>query len=41
MTMEEIKLISCHQYDDILYHFLNRKGERKEEVLNRIYDGDI
>jgi 8-oxo-dGTP pyrophosphatase MutT (NUDIX family) len=39
MTEEEIKFIQKNDYDDILYHFLNRYGESKEVVLNRIYEG--
>lgn len=39
MTEEEIKFIDKHSYDDILYTFLNRHKESREEVLNRIYEG--
>ena len=39
MYDEEIKLIQKNEYDDILYHFLNRANETKEIVLNRIYEG--
>ncbi|BCS83180.1 putative diphosphoinositol polyphosphate phosphohydrolase [Cotonvirus japonicus] len=41
MYQEEIKYIrkNKHHYDNILYHFLNRNGESKDEVLNKIYEG--
>ena len=41
MTPEEIKYIHKHKhnYNDILYYFLNRNDESKEVVLNRIYEG--
>lgn len=39
MTREEISNIQKYQYDDLLYQFLNRRGELKENVLNKIYEG--
>ena len=39
MTLNEIIYIHKHDYDDILYYFLNRKNESREIVLNRIYEG--
>ncbi len=39
MYESEIKMIGKYEYDDMLYHFLNRNGETKEAVLNRIYEG--
>lgn len=39
MTQEEIKYIHKHEYDDILYYFLNRNNESKEIVLDKIYNG--
>lgn len=39
MYEEEIRFIKNNQYDNILYHFLNRNNEPKEVVLNRIYEG--
>lgn len=39
MYEEEIKFIHNNQYDDILYHFINRNNEPKNIVLNKIYEG--
>lgn len=39
MYDDEIKYIRKNEYDDILYYFLNRTGEPKDLVLNRIYEG--
>jgi 8-oxo-dGTP pyrophosphatase MutT (NUDIX family) len=40
MSQEEINFIKDNQYDDILYHLMNRNHEEKEIVLNRIYKGN-
>ena len=39
MYQDEINFIGKNTYDNILYYFLNRFGESKEIVLNRIYEG--
>ena len=39
MYEDEIVFIRKNQYDNILYHFLNRNNEPKDVVLNRIYEG--
>lgn len=39
MYDDEIKFIRKNNYDNLLYHFLNRKDEPKEIVLNRVYEG--
>ena len=39
MTENEIQFISNNEYDNILYYFLNRNDEKKEDVLNRVYEG--
>lgn len=39
MYDDEIKYIKNNHYDNILYYFLNRHDETKEDVLNRIYEG--
>lgn len=39
MTINEINFIHKHDYDDILFYFLNRDEGEKEIVLNKIYEG--
>lgn len=39
MTIDEITFIHKHDYDDILFYFLNRDDIEKEVILNKIYEG--
>jgi len=39
MTQYEILYIRDHSYDEILYHFLNKKDEPMKDVLSKIYEG--
>lgn len=39
MTTNEISYIRYHEYDDLLFYFLNKNNEIKENVLNKIYEG--
>jgi 8-oxo-dGTP pyrophosphatase MutT (NUDIX family) len=39
MTIDEITFIHKHDYDDILFYFLDRDNGEKETVLNKIYEG--
>lgn len=39
MTMKEIMLIQNNSYDDLLFHFLNKNNETKEELLYNTYNG--
>ena len=39
MYQEEINMIKKKNFDDLLYYFLNRDGENKSELLNRVYEG--
>ena len=39
MTANEITLIQHNSYNDLLFYFLNKNNETKEELLNSTYNG--